>query len=156
MDRTARRSPKLCKHFPCTTTNSPRLHFPKRDRLLLVMPQSTSFKAPLPHSSLACSKFLTHLGSDLPSSEATVFLVPVSKQAVSKQGIWKSLVSHVLNLKSLIKLICDIVHWDEKVFAHPDFRACFFDDFGQNLVEILKLGEKLVSHFKALICGYLL
>ena len=42
---------------------------------------------------------------------------------------------------------------------YPDdrgFRACFFDDFDQNSVEVLKLGGISVPHFKALLCGYLL
>ena len=33
-------------------------------------------------------------------SEATVILVPITKRGVSKRGILKSLVSHVLNFKS--------------------------------------------------------
>ena len=39
--------------------------------------------------------------------EATVTLVPILKRGVSNQGILKSLVFHVLNLKSWIKLIFD-------------------------------------------------
>ena len=43
------------------------------------------------------------------SPEATVTLVPVWKRDVPKRGILKSLVSHVLNFKSWIKLIYDRV-----------------------------------------------
>ena len=39
--------------------------------------------------------------------EATVTLVPVWKRGVPKQGILKSLISHVLNFKSWIKLMYD-------------------------------------------------
>ena len=42
-------------------------------------------------------------------SEATVILVPITKWDVSKRGILKSLVFHVLNHKSWIKLIYDTV-----------------------------------------------
>ena len=42
--------------------------------------------------------------------EATVTLVLIWKQSVSKRGILKSLVSHVLNFKSWIKLIYDTVN----------------------------------------------
>ena len=41
--------------------------------------------------------------------EATLTLVFVWKQGVSKRGILKSLVSHLLNLESWIKLIYDTV-----------------------------------------------
>ena len=41
------------------------------------------------------------------SPEATVTLVPIWKRDISKRGISKSLVSHVLNFKSWIKLIYD-------------------------------------------------
>ena len=40
-------------------------------------------------------------------SEATVILVPIWKQVISKRGILKSLVSHVQNFKSWIKLNYD-------------------------------------------------
>ena len=43
--------------------------------------------------------------------EAIVTLVPVWKQDVTKRGILKSLVSHVLNLKSGIKLIYDKIRY---------------------------------------------
>ena len=41
---------------------------------------------------------------------ATVTLVPDRKQGVSKRGILKSLISHVLNFKSWIKLIYETVN----------------------------------------------
>ena len=46
-------------------------------------------------------------------SEATFILVPIAKRGVSKRGILKSLVSHVLNLKtwsnSFVVAVCNFV-----------------------------------------------
>ena len=57
------------------------------------------------------------------SPEATVTLVPVWKQGVSKRGILKSLVSHFLNFKSWIKLIYDTV--DVCNFVINEFNPTF-------------------------------
>ena len=67
-----------------------------------------------------------------------------------------------LGLKYLRMNVSELIH---RLYIHcgtnkyPDgrgFRACFFDDFDQNSVEVLKLGGISVPHFKALLCGYLL
>ena len=57
------------------------------------------------------------------SPKATVTLVLVWKQGVSKLGILKSLVSHFLNFKSWIKLIYDTV--DAYNFVINEFNPTF-------------------------------
>ena len=57
------------------------------------------------------------------SPKATVTLVPVWKQGVSKQGILKSIVSHFMNFKSWIKLIYDTV--DVCNFVINEFNSTF-------------------------------
>ena len=59
-------------------------------------------------------------------SEATVILVPVSKR-----GILKNLVSHVLNFKSWIKLIYDKI----------TFIYCVINEFNP-IFEVQKIGNK--------------
>ena len=39
-----------------------------------------------------------------------------------------------------------------KYSPNHDFRACFFEYFDQNSVEVLKLGGRSVPHFKVLLC----
>ena len=62
--------------------------------------------------------------------EATVTLVPVWKRGVSKRGILKSLVSHVLNFKSWIKLIYDKI----------TYIYCVINEFNPTF-EVQKMGK---------------
>ena len=57
------------------------------------------------------------------SSEANATLFPIWKRGFSKQGILKSLISHVLNCKSWIKLIYDTL--DVYNFVINEFNPIF-------------------------------
>ena len=65
------------------------------------------------------------------SREATVTLVPIWKRGVSKRGILKSLVSHVLNFKSWIKLIYDKI----------TYIYCVINEFNPTF-EVQKMGNE--------------
>ena len=64
-------------------------------------------------------------------SEATVILVPVAKWGISKRGILKSLISHVLNFKSWIKLIYDKI----------TYIYCVINEFNP-IFEVQKIGNE--------------